>query len=152
MNSLEILNILKNDAFTKTLFTDVLPSDRLPGRIQTRPKGFIVSADPANKPGIQWLVIFITTDGKGEFWGKFAQRPGFYGQNFTQFLNKHCSAFMWKKRALQAPSSDVFGQYDLFFVLHRCIHIPMSTFAIMFTGNKEWNETLVRDSIHKWYK
>ena len=97
MNSLEILNILKNDAFTKTLFTDVLPSDRLPGRIQTRPKGFIVSADPANKPGIQWLVIFITTDGKGEFWGKFAQRPGFYGQNFTQFLNKHCSAFMWKK-------------------------------------------------------
>ena len=34
MNSLEILNILKSDAFTKTGFTDVLPSDRLPGRIQ----------------------------------------------------------------------------------------------------------------------
>ena len=34
MNSLEILNILKSDAFTKTVFTDVLPSDRLPGRIQ----------------------------------------------------------------------------------------------------------------------
>ena len=35
MNSLEILNILKSDAFTRTVFTDVLPSDRLPGRIQT---------------------------------------------------------------------------------------------------------------------
>ena len=73
MNSLEILNILKSDAFTKTVFTDVLPSDRLPGRIQTRPRGFIVNTDPADKPGTHWLVIFITTDGKGEFWDPFAQ-------------------------------------------------------------------------------
>ena len=50
-DSLEILNILKSDAFTKTVFTDVLP-DRLPGRIQTRPRGFIVNTDPADKPGL----------------------------------------------------------------------------------------------------
>ena len=74
MNSLEILNILKSDAFTKTVFTDVLPSDRLPGRIQTRSRGFIVNTDPADKPGTHWLVIFITPDGKGEFWDPFAQR------------------------------------------------------------------------------
>ena len=88
MNSLEILNIFKSDAFTKTVFTDVLPSDRLPGRIQTRPRGFIVNTDPADKPGTHWLVIFITTDGKGEFWDPFAQRPGFYSPNFTQFFEQ----------------------------------------------------------------
>ena len=110
MNSLEILNIVKSDAFTKTVFTDVLPSDRLPGRIQTRPRGFIVNIDPADKPGTHWLVIFITTDGKGEFWDPFAQRPGFYSPNFTQFLNKHCNTFMWNRKALQAASSDVCGQ------------------------------------------
>ena len=54
MNSLEILNILKSDAFTKTVFTDVLPSDRLPGRIQTKPRGFIVNTDLADKPGTHW--------------------------------------------------------------------------------------------------
>ena len=98
MNSLEILNILKSDAFAKTVFTDVLPSDRLPGQIQTRPRGFIVNTDPADKPGTRWLVIFITTDGKGEFWDAFAQRPGFYSPNFTQLLNKHCSAFTWNRK------------------------------------------------------
>ena len=152
MNSLEILNILKSDAFTKTVFTDVLPSDRLPGRIQTRPRGFIVNTDPADKPGTHWLVIFITTDGKGEFWDPFAQRPGFYSPNFTPFLNKHCSTFTWNRKALQAASSDVCGQYALFFALHRCRHIPMTTIANMFTDNKEWNDKLVRDFIDKWYK
>ena len=58
MNSLEILNILKSDAFTDGI-TDVLPSDCLPGRIQTRPGGFIVNTDPADKPGTNWLVIFL---------------------------------------------------------------------------------------------
>ena len=100
------------------MFTDVLLSDRLTGRIQTRPRGFIVNTDPADKPGTHWLVIFITTDGKGEFWDTFAQRPGFYSSNFTQFLNKHCSAFTWNRRVLQAPLSDVCGQYALFFALH----------------------------------
>ena len=70
---------------------------------------FIVNTDPADKPGTHWLVIFITTDGKGEFWDPFAQRPGFYSQNFTQFLNKHCSAFTWNRKALQAASSDMCG-------------------------------------------
>ena len=153
MNSLEILNILKSEAFTKTVlvFTDVLPIDRLPDRIQTRPRGFIVNTDPADKPGTYWLVIFITTNGKGEFWDPFAQRPVFYSPNFTQFLNKHCSAFTWKK-ALQESFADVCGQYALFFALHRCRHIPMSTIANMFTDNEEWNDILVRDFIDKWYK
>jgi hypothetical protein len=49
-------------------------------------------------------------------------------------------------------SSDVCGQYTLFFALHRCRRIPMSTIANMFTGSKEWNDELVRDFIDKWYK
>ena len=135
------------------MFTDVLPSDRLSGRIQTRSSESIVNTDPADKPATHWLVIFITTDEKGEeFWDPFAQRPGFYSPNFTQFLNKQCSAFTWNRKALQAPSSDMCGQYALFFALHRCRHIPMSTIANMFTDNKEWNDILVRDFIDKWYK
>ena len=42
--------------------------------------------------------------------------------------------------------------YALFFALHRCRHIPMSTIANMFTDNKEWNDILVRDFTDKWYK
>ena len=64
MNTLQILNILKNDPFTKSVFTDVLPSDRLPNQIQKKPRGFILNVDPSNGPGTHWIAIYFTADGK----------------------------------------------------------------------------------------
>jgi hypothetical protein len=141
------MNILKNDSFTKTVFTDVLPSDRLPHEIRKKRRGYILNTDPFLKPGSHWVAMYLTEDGKGEFWDSWI-----YSQNFTQFLDKHCGTFTWNRRILKAPSSDVCGQYTLFFALHRCRHIPMSTIANMFTDSKEWNDELVRDFIDKWYK
>ena len=152
MNSLQILNILKSDPFTKTVFTNVLPSDRLPHEIQKKPRGFVLNTDPSNRPGTHWVAMYLTAEGKGEFWDSYGEAPGFYSQNFTQFLNKNCSTFTWNERVLQAPALDVCGQYTLFFALHRCRHIPMSTIANMFTNSREWNDMLVRDFIDKWYK
>ena len=146
------MNILKNDPFTKTVFTDVLPSDRLPREIRKGPRGYILNTDASDMPGSHWIAMYLTEDGKGEFWDSYGQAPGFYNQNFAQFLDKHCATFTWNRRILQAPSSDVCGQYTLFFALHRCRRIPMSTIANMFTDSKEWNDELVRDFIDKWYK
>ena len=146
------MSILKNDPFTKTVFTDVLPPDRLPREIRKTPRGYILNTDASDMPGSHWIAMYMTEDGKGEFWDSYGQAPGFYSQNFNQFLDKHCVTFKWNRRILQAPSSDVCGQYTLFFALHRCRRIPMSTIANMFTGGKEWNDELVRDFIDKWYK
>ena len=66
MNTLQILNILKNDPFTKSVFTDVLPSDLLPNQIQKKPRRFILNVDPNNGPGTHWIAIYFTADGKGE--------------------------------------------------------------------------------------
>ena len=99
------MNILKNDSFTKTVFPDILPSDRLPHEIRKRPRGYILNTDPSNKPGSHWVEMYLTEDGKGEFGDSYGQAPGFYSQNFTQFLDKHCSTFTWNRRILQAPSS-----------------------------------------------
>ena len=150
MNSNQLLHILQQDTFTKTVFTDVLPSDRLPAKIR-KPKGFILNTDPSNKPGTHWIAMFLATDGKGEFWDSYGKAPGFYSQAFTRFLEEHCKAYTWNKKVLQAYTSDVCGQYTLFFALHRCRGIPMSTIASMFTDNKDWNDMLVRDFIEKWY-
>jgi hypothetical protein len=96
------MNILKNDPFTKTVFTDVLPSDRLPLEIRKRPRGYILNTDPSDKPGSHWVAMYLTEDGKGEFWDSYGQAHGFYGQNFTQFLDKHCGTFTWNRRILQS--------------------------------------------------
>jgi hypothetical protein len=64
MNSNELLHILQQDAFTKTVFTDVLPSDRLPAKIR-KPKGFILNTDPSNKPGTHgWLCFWLPVEKK----------------------------------------------------------------------------------------
>ena len=67
MNTLQILNVLKNDPFTKSVFTDVLPSDLLPNQIKKKPRGFILNIDTSNAPRTHWISIYTTADGKGEF-------------------------------------------------------------------------------------
>ena len=47
------MNILKNDPFTKTVLTNVLPSDRLPHEIRKKPIGYILNTDPSYK-NIGW--------------------------------------------------------------------------------------------------
>ena len=110
------MNILKNDPFTKTVFTNVLPSDRLPREIRKRPRGYVLNTDASDMPGSHWIAMYLTEDGKGEFWDSYGQAPGFYSQNFNQFLDKHCVTFTWNRRILKAPSSDVNTHYSLLYI------------------------------------
>ena len=103
MNTLQILNVLKTDPFTKSVFTDVLPSDRLPNQIQKRPKGYILNVDPSNGHGSHWIAIYLTADGKGEFFYSFGEPPEFYSRNFKTFLEDHSSTFTCNEKTLQSP-------------------------------------------------
>jgi uncharacterized circularly permuted ATP-grasp superfamily protein len=86
MNSLQIMNILTNDPFSKTVLTDILPSDRLPREIIKGPRGYILNTAASDMPGSHWVAMYLTEDGKGEFWDSYDQAPEFYNQNFTQTL------------------------------------------------------------------
>ena len=151
MDSIQILKVLKGDSFTETVFQEVLPSDRLPKQIVKRPKGFIVNVDPSNKPGSHWVAIYLTEDGKGEFFDSYGQRPDVYSQSFKTFLKKFSIRFTWNDRILQSIRSRVCGQYCLFYALHRCRNIPMSSIVNMFSKNRDWNDNLVHDFMRKWY-
>ena len=151
MNTLQILNVLKNDPFTKSVFTDVLPSDLLLNQIQKKPRGFILNEDTSNGPGTHWISIYITADGKGEFFDSYGEPPEFYSRNFETFLEDYSSTFTWNEKTLQSPWSCVCGQYCLFYALHRSRNIFMSTTVNMFTDQRDWNDTLVRNFIRKWY-
>ena len=101
-----------------------------------------------NHAGTLWVVIFITTDGKGEFSDPFAQTSGFYSPNFTQFLNKHSSAFTWNRRVR------VHNMHYSLRYLDVDIFLCQPLIANMFTDNKKCNDIdkLMRDFIDKWYK
>ena len=85
MDTLQILNILKNDPFNKSVFTDVLRSDRLPSQMRKRPRGFILNVDPSNGSGTHWIAVYLTEDGKGEFFYSYGKHPEFYGRTFKIF-------------------------------------------------------------------
>ena len=59
VNTLQILNVLRSDPFTNTVFKDVLPSDRLPIQITKRPRSFILNMDPSDRPGTNWVAIYL---------------------------------------------------------------------------------------------
>ena len=131
MNTLQILNVLKNDPFTKSVFTDVLPSNLLPNQIQKKPRGYILNVDTSNGSGTHWISI--------------------YSRNFETFLEDQSSTFTWNEKTLQSPWSRVCGKYCLFYALHRSRNISMSTIVNMFTHRRDWNDTLFRNFIRKWY-
>ena len=76
MNTLQILNVLQSDPFTKSVFTSVLPSDRLPDIVLERPKGYIVNVDGSDKPGSHWVALADGEgDGVAEFMDPLGEKP-----------------------------------------------------------------------------
>ena len=91
MNTLRILNVLQSDPFTKSVFTSVLPSDRLPDNVLERPKGYIVSVDGSDKPGSHWIEMFftMTPDGEGDerlsLWIPWEKNPTIIANTLKRF-------------------------------------------------------------------
>ena len=88
-----------------TIFTNVLTADRLPTQIRKRPRGFILNVDTSKGPGTHWIAVYLTSDGKGEFFDSYGQRPEFYSANFETFLQDHSTTFTWNEKTLQTQWS-----------------------------------------------
>ena len=54
--------MLQSDPFTKSVFTSVLPSNRLLDIVLERPKGYIVNVDGSDKPGSHWVAMFFSDE------------------------------------------------------------------------------------------
>ena len=97
MNTLQILNVLQSDSFTKSVFTSVLSSDRLPGIVLERPKGYIVNVDGSDKPGSHWVAMFFPTtpdgegDGVAEYMDPSGKNPNHYSEHVKTFLQNNSS-------------------------------------------------------------
>ena len=82
--------MLQSDPFTKSVFTSVLPSNRLLDIVLERPKGYIVNVDGSDKPGSHWVAMFFPTkpdgerDGAAEFMDPLGEKPNHYSDNFNR--------------------------------------------------------------------
>ena len=113
MDTHQIESILKKDRFTKHDFR-VFACDQLPTRYVPRPSALVVNTDPSTLPDEHWVAIYITRDGKGEYFdsygqpAKLPQIKTFLKKNTRQiYHNRRPRQIYHNRRPLQGPWSAV---------------------------------------------
>ena len=91
----------------------VFPSDKLPV-IKTYPAGLISNTDPHDLPGTHWVAMYFTSPGISEFFDSYGFPPEVY--EMEDYILRNVT--MYNDLPLQGLTSDVCGDYCLFYLLH----------------------------------
>jgi hypothetical protein len=134
MNSSEIYNILSRDPISARYFTGVFPSDKAP-HITQFPTTLVLNTDKHDEKGAHWLAIYIQDNSTVEFFYSYGLPPETYGKDITRFVNKYPN-IRWNKIVMQSLTSNVCGQYCIYFILRRCQGLCMKFIIHQLAGKK----------------
>ena len=115
MNTAEIEIILKDSLRpTRTTFLGVFPRDRIPvyDSLTQFPCSFVANTDPDGEPGTHWVAFYLESAQHVEFFDSYGSPPEEY-----KFSNQ--SVVHYNTHQFQDFSSNVCGQYTIYFVHHR---------------------------------
>jgi hypothetical protein len=141
MNVVDIETILCNDAYVCPIFAGCFSSDALCDVTVDYPSAYVWNYDPSHEPGTHWVAVFITEDGKGEYFDSYGLAPLI--SEFSTFLNDNTLSWRINGRTLQGPTSHVCGHYCIFYLLHRCRGRSMDSIVAMFGDNTDKNDDSV---------
>lgn len=130
MNTLEILNDLSANKFTKKNFYGVFPSDKLPIKVP-KPCLIIVNNATSSEPGEHWTCFFLSERSNIYFdsYGIKAFMP-----NYQLFLKNNCKSYKTNIKRLQGTFSMACAKYCLVFLLNCCQGIRMENFLNKIFG------------------
>jgi hypothetical protein len=134
MNTKEIDELLK--ATCKQDFQGVFSTDTLP----SHPKLFVCNTDPSTKPGEHWIAIYVSKDGRGEYFDSFGRQPE---KHFIDYLNEHCRNWIYNKRQLQSIISSFCGYYCCLYCMYRCRGFDLNKVVNLFTTDTAFNDSIV---------
>ena len=138
MNTLQLRCILKTSP--KTCHVQVIATDQLPTRLIKYPCGYIVNTQDSIQPGKHWVAFWFDNLGHGEFFDSFGERPGYYIQEFTNFLNRNTSNYERNTKVLQSDYSKTCGLYAVFYVLLRSKGFSLQQIQQCFTNDRRLND------------
>ena len=119
----------------------VTAKDELPEIVETYPVALVCNTHNADQPGEHWVAMYV--DEVGDYFDPCRQAP--QHDEFTNFMNEHCSEWSADERTLQSPLSTVCGQYCVVFLMLRCRIVPMHAFSRLFTTDLIANDCRVFD-------
>jgi len=137
MNTRQLECVINCDSVMKDKVIGVYARDQIPTRIESFPCGLIVNTDKSYLPGRHWLAFYFESKDKVEFFDSYGHSPEYF--NFT--------ADVYNNKRLQSSTSDVCGQYCLYFLLNRCRGLPMKAFVNQFGNNYQENDAFVNNFI-----
>lgn len=85
MNSINIINTLNSNKYTKYKFKGVFPSNKLPKTPVVKPSFYIANTDPSSKPGQHWVASYFPENKPAEFFCSAGQPPI---KPFISYLNQ----------------------------------------------------------------
>ena len=152
MNTLQLKDVMKRDRLGKESFLGVFPMDLLPKQeVLQRPFSLIVNTAPSSHKGQHWLAVYVDDEGQGEMFDSYGHSASFYDRRLEHFLQRNCMFHVYNSRQVQSFTSDVCGQFCLFFLLHRCRGIPADSIVNTFSKRTHQNDELVDHFIQKHF-
>ena len=134
MNSSQIHKILSRDPVSSRYFGGVFPSVKIPV-IQKYPSALVLNSDKHDEKGSHWVAVFIEDQENLEFFDSFGLPPQTYGEDISRFV-KNYPRIHWNKTTLQSLTSNVCGQYCIFFIVKRCHGLCMKSIVSVLSRKK----------------
>lgn len=140
MDTRSIERFLSRDEVCEAMFQGVFSRNTLPHN----PRLLICNTDPSYKPGLHWIAIHVDESRRGEFFDSFGRPPD---RDFEQYMNKHCSIWMYNRRQLQSLISSFCGYYCCFYCMLRCRGKNINGIVNYFTKDTGFNDYIVHNFV-----
>ena len=149
MNTIELINILNKDKFSRKLFCGVQPIDELKNFKFQKPCSLIINTDESSKPGEHWIALYITRNGNLEYFDSYGNKP--FKKEIYHFIKKHRMNLIYNKKKIQSSLSTNCGKFCLLFVLLRTRGLSMKKIIRLFVNYKN-NDLLINNIFSKYIK
>jgi hypothetical protein len=136
MNTTEIDRFIRSDDACHDIFQGVFSIDTLP----KRPHLLVCNTDPSNQPGKHWIALFVDSWGRGEFFDSFGQQPSKF---FKDYMNNHCTGWIFNTKQLQSIASTYCGFYCCFYCMLRCRGFDLTRIVNLFGTDTGFNDSIV---------
>lgn len=134
MNSSQIHKILSRDPISSRHYAGVYPSDKIP-IIHKFPSAIVLNTGKHYERGTHWLAVYIQDKKTIEFFDSYGLPPEFYGEDISNFVRKY-HYVQANKIPLQSLTSNVCGQYCLYFIVKRCQGVCMRSIVTQLMERK----------------
>lgn len=147
MYASQIHRILSKDKYASRNFVGVFASNEIP--YVKGQSAIIVNTDTHDKEGSHWLAMYIQDEHTLDFFDSYGFPPSTYGPYIESYVHQFKHVKM-NKKPFQSLSSNVCGQYCMYFLLKRCQGLSMDYILYLFNRNKN-NDFIMYQLFKKRY-